>query len=299
MSQVSSEPSFRESVNLMVDKAISVIKLDAGTAKAIKACNAVLQVQFPVKIRGKIEVFTGWRATHSTHRLPSKGGIRYAPYINQDEVEALAALMTYKCAIVNVPFGGSKGGLIIDPAQYGRDELELITRRFTLELVRKGFLSPATNVPAPDVGTGQREMAWIADTYKHLNPEDINQIACVTGKPVYHGGIEGRVEATGRGIQYALREFFRHPQDVKNANMQGSLDGKTCVVQGLGNVGYHAAKFLSEEDGVKITAVIERDGALISDDGINIEDVYQHIIKHKTIKNFPVASFEEKGTPQI
>lgn len=295
MTKIIEEPSFRESVDLMVDKAMTAMKLDAGTAQAIKACNAVLQVQFPVKIRGKIEVFTGWRATHSTHRLPSKGGIRYAPYVNQDEVEALAALMTYKCAIVDVPFGGSKGALIIDPAQYERDELEMITRRFTLELVRKGFLSPATNVPAPDMGTGQREMAWIADTYKHLHPEDINYIACVTGKPVQHGGIQGRVEATGRGVQYALREFFRHPEDVKSANMKGYLEGKTCVVQGLGNVGYHAAKFLSEEDGVKITAVIERDGALICDDGINIEDLFQHIIEHGTIKNFPSATFEEDG----
>ena len=295
MSQIITEPSFRECVDLMVDKAMNVMKLDAGTAHAIKACNAVLQVQFPVKIRGKIEVFTGWRATHSNHRLPSKGGIRYATYANQDEVEALAALMTYKCAIVDVPFGGSKGALVIDPSQYDRNELEMITRRFTLELVRKGFLSPATNVPAPDVGTGQREMSWMADTYKHLHPEDINYIACVTGKPVHHGGIQGRVEATGRGVQYALREFFRHQEDVLKANMQGSLDGKTCVIQGLGNVGYHAAKFLNEEDGVKITAVIERDGALICDEGINIEDLYQHITEHSSIKNFPSASFEENG----
>lgn len=289
------EPSFRKSVDLMVDKAIAVMELDAGTARAIKTCNAVLQVRFPVKIRGKIEVFTGWRATHSTHRLPSKGGIRYAPYADQDEVEALAALMTYKCAIVDVPFGGSKGALLIDPNQYDRDELELITRRFALELIRKGFLSPSTNVPAPDVGTGQREMAWIADTYKHINPDDINYVACVTGKPIHHGGIQGRIEATGRGVQYAIREFFRHPEDVKNAQMNGTLDGKTCVIQGLGNVGYHAAKFLSEEDGVKITAIIEHDGALINDDGIIVEDVYQHILEHRTIKNFPGAAYEENG----
>jgi len=295
MTQTNKEPTFRESVDLMVDKAMTAMDLDAGTALAIKSCNAVLQVKFPVKIRGKIEVFTGWRATHSTHRLPSKGGIRFAPYADQDEVEALAALMTYKCAIVDVPFGGSKGALMIDPSLYDRDELEMITRRFTLELVRKGFLSPSTNVPAPDIGTGQREMAWMADTYKHLHPDDINYVACVTGKPVHHGGIQGRVEATGRGVQYALREFFRHAEDVKTANMAGSLDGKTCIVQGLGNVGYHAAKFLSEEDGVKITAIIERDGALINDDGIHIEDLYQHIIEHKTIKNFPSASFEDNG----
>ncbi len=289
------EPSFRESVNLMVDRAMSATKLDEGTANAIKSCNSVLQVQFPVKIRGKVEVFTGWRAAHSTHRLPCKGGIRYAPYANQDEVEALAALMTYKCAIVDVPFGGSKGALLIDPSLYDRDELEVITRRFTTELVRKGFLSPSTNVPAPDVGTGQREMAWIADAYKHLHPDDINHIACVTGKPVHHGGIQGRVEATGRGVQYGIREFFRHSEDVNSANMSGTLDGKTCVIQGFGNVGYHVAKFLSEEDGVIITAIIERDGALISDEGINIEDLHQHIVEHSTIKNFPGAGFEGNG----
>lgn len=295
MTDTIQEPSFRESVDLMVDKAISVLQLDEGIATAIKACNAVLQVRFPVKIRGKIEVFTGWRAVHSTHRLPSKGGIRYAPFASQDEVEALASLMTYKCAIVDVPFGGSKGALLIDPNLYERDELELITRRFTLELVRKDFLNPATNVPAPDLGTGQREMAWMADTYKHLRPEDINYIACVTGKPIHHGGIQGRIEATGRGVQYAIQEFFRHPEDVKSANMTGTLEGKTCVIQGLGNVGYYSAKFLSEEDGVKITAVIERDGALINDDGINIEDLYQHITEHHSIKNFPGATMDENG----
>jgi len=295
MSQEIQEPSFRESVDLMVDRAITAMDLDPGTAIAVKSCNAVLQVQFPVKIRGKIEIFTGWRAVHSTHRLPAKGGIRFAPYADQDEVEALAALMTYKCAIVDVPFGGSKGALMIDPLLYERDELEKITRRFTLELVRKGFLSPSTNVPAPDIGTGQREMAWMADTYKHLYPDDINYIACVTGKPVHHGGIAGRVEATGRGVQYGIQEFFRHAEDVKAANMQGTIDGKRVIIQGLGNVGYHAAKFLSEDDGAIITAVIERDGALINDDGINIEDLHQHIIDHGTIKNFPGAALEENG----
>ena len=296
MTKIINEPSFRECVDLMVDRAIAAMNLDAGTANAIKSCNAVLQVQFPVKIRGKIEVFTGWRAVHSTHRLPAKGGIRYAPYADQDEVEALAALMTYKCAIVDVPFGGSKGALMIDPKLYSREELEHITRRFTIELVRKGFLSPATNVPAPDIGTGQREMAWIADTYKHLFPDDINYIACVTGKPIHHGGIAGRVEATGRGVQYALQEFFRHPDDVEDANMQGHLEGKSVIVQGLGNVGYHAAKFLSEEDGAKITAVIEVDGALVNDDGIDIENLHQYIIEHGTIKNFPGAQLVENGS---
>lgn len=287
--------SFRQSVDRMVDHAVKAIKLDPCTAAAIKACNSLIQIKFPVKIRGHIEIFTGWRATHSTHRLPAKGGIRYASIVDQDEIEAMAALMTYKCAIVDVPFGGSKGGLLIDPSKYDREEMQLITRRFTLELARKGFLSPSTNVPAPDMGTGEREMAWMADTYKHLFPDDINHIACVTGKPVHHGGISGRKEATGRGVQYALQEFFRHKDAVKGSKMSGSLDGKRIIIQGLGNVGYHAAKFLSEEDGAKIIAVIERDGMLANDKGINIEDLRQYIILNNSVKGFPDARCIKKG----
>jgi glutamate dehydrogenase (NAD(P)+) len=287
--------SFSQSVGFMADRAMQVLSLNAGTAEAIKNCNSVLQVRFPVQIRDKIEVFTGWRAVHSTHRLPVKGGIRYAPYADQDEVEALAALMSYKCALVDVPFGGAKGALLIDPSKYTRDELQVITRRFTMELVRKGFLSPATNVPAPDVGTGQREMAWMADTYKQLHPEDVNHMGCVTGKPVSHGGIAGRVEATGRGVQYAVQEFFRHPDDVKKARLTPGLAGKTFVIQGLGNVGYHAAKFLSEEDDARIIAVIERDGVLRNEKGIVIEELHAYMIEHKTIKGFAGAAFSENG----
>ncbi|KAA3629826.1 MAG: Glu/Leu/Phe/Val dehydrogenase [Proteobacteria bacterium] len=280
----------------MVDRALAVLDLEEGTARAIKACESVFQTRFPVRLSdGRTEVFTGWRAVHSTHRLPVKGGIRYAPYVDQDEVEALAALMSYKCALVDVPFGGSKGALLIDPTQYNRDEMQQITRRFTLELTRKGFLSPATNVPAPDVGTGQREMAWMADTYKHLCPEDINYSACVTGKPVHHGGIRGRVEATGRGVQYAIQEFFRHKADVKKAGMKGGLGGKRIVVQGLGNVGYHAAKFLSEEDGAKIIAVIERHGVVTNDKGIDIEALYQHMLAKGTVEGCKGTKFDRKG----
>ena len=287
--------SFRQSVDCMADRALAVLDIDSGIAEAIKGCNAVIEVRFPVEIKGRVEIFTGWRAVHSIHRLPVKGGIRYATNVSQDEVEALAALMTYKCAIVDVPFGGSKGGLHIDPDKYTRDERQRITRRFTRELATRGFLSPATNVPAPDMGTGQREMAWILDTYKHLYPNDINYVACVTGKPVQQGGIQGRVEATGRGVQYAMREFFRHPEDVKAAGLTEGLEGKSVVVQGLGNVGYHAAKFISEEDGAKITAVIERDGAIINDGGLSIEDVRAHIIEHGGVRDFPGVEYLEDG----
>ena len=287
--------SFRQSVDQMVQNTMSAMGLDPGVANAIRSCDSILQIRFPVEIRGKIEMFSGWRAVHSAHRLPAKGGIRFAPEVDIEEVEALAALMTYKCAIVDVPFGGSKGGLKIDPKQYSRNEMQMITRRFAKELAKKGFLSPATNVPAPDMGTGQREMAWILDTYKQLFPEDINAIACVTGKPVAHGGIRGRTEATGRGVQYAVQEFFRHPDDVKRAHMEGGLAGKRAIVQGLGNVGYHAAKFLKEEDDVIFIAVIERDGAIINEQGIDIHSLYEFTTEHSGLKNFPGGKYEPNG----
>lgn len=279
--------SFQQSVAQMVDHAMQFITLEPGADRAIKACSAILQVSFPVKLRGEIRTFTGWSAVHSTHRLPAKGGLRFSPSIDQDTAEALAGLMTYKCAIMDIPFGGSKGGLCIDPGQYEREEMEHITRRFARELARRGFLSPATNVLAPDMGTGQREMAWIMDTYKTLYPEDINYIGCVTGKPLDLGGMPGRLDATGRGIQYALREFFRHPAAMKEAGLTGSLEGKRIVIQGLGNVGYHAAKLLQEQDGARITAIIERDGALVDDHGLSVEDVHQYMVRTGTVEGFP------------
>jgi glutamate dehydrogenase (NAD(P)+) len=224
-----------------------------------------------------------------------KGGIRYAAVVDEDEVEALAALMSFKCALVDVPFGGSKGGLVIDPREFSEDRLEAITRRFTRELARKGYIGPSLNVPAPDMGTGTREMAWIADAYRSLYPNDLNAMACVTGKPLKQGGIAGRIEATGRGVQYALREFFRHAQDVKRARLDGGLEGKRVVIQGLGNVGYHAAKFLQEEDGAVITAIIERDGALVDEKGLSVEDVAQHLRHTGGLEHFGGVRFEKDG----
>jgi glutamate dehydrogenase (NAD(P)+) len=290
--------TFLENVDRMVDDAFQSLqmKLTPGLEAHVKACHHVVQVQFPVKLSdGRIHVFKGWRAVHSNHRLPVKGGLRYALEVNQNEVEALAALMTYKCALVDVPYGGSKGGLIIDPAQYDEEDLERITRRFARELIDKGYISPGGNVPAPDMGTGPREMAWIADVYKDLNPHEVDYFACVTGKPPSHGGIRGRVEATGRGIQYALREFFRHPQDVKRAGLGGTLDGKRVIIQGLGNVGYHAAKFLSENDGAIITTIIERDGAIIDEKGLDVEAVRRYISEHRGVKGFPGVEYVQDG----
>lgn len=270
---VSGEPGFRESVDLMFNRAVRLMDLSPGLEQKIRVCNSTYTVRFGVRLRGKIETFTGYRSVHSEHMEPVKGGIRYALSVSQDEVEALAALMTYKCALVETPFGGSKGGLCIDPRQWDEHELEQITRRFAYELIKRDLIHPAQNVPAPDMGTGEREMAWIADQYARMNTTDINAKACVTGKPPHAGGIQGRVEATGRGVQFALREVFRHSEDVAKARLSGGLEGKRVVVQGLGNVGYHAAKFLSEEDGCKIIAIIERDGALVDEAGLNVEDV--------------------------
>ena len=236
--------------------------MDPSVTQAIKSCSSIIQVNFPVEIKGELQIFTGWRATHSNHRLSFKDRIRFTQIVTQNEVEALVALMTYKCAIADVPFVGSKGGLLIDPAKYSMEEMQKITRRFAQELIRKGFLSQATNVTATDMSTGEREMAWIADTYKHLHPENIDYAGCVTGKPVSHGGIRGRTEATKRGAVYVLREFFRHQKEVKTAEPSG----KRIVVQGLDNVGYHASRLLEEGD-VKIIAVIEKDGAPINDGG--------------------------------
>ena len=289
------EPSFRESVDMMFNRAVALMDLPPGLEEKIRVCNATYTVRFGVRLRGQIQTFTGYRSVHSEHMEPVKGGIRYAMGVNQDEVEALAALMTYKCALVEAPFGGSKGGLMIDPRQYEEHELEMITRRFAYELVKRDLINPSQNVPAPDMGTGEREMAWIADQYMRMNTTDINGRACVTGKPPHAGGIAGRVEATGRGVQYALQEFFRHPEDVAKANLTGKLDGKRVIVQGLGNVGYHAAKFLAEQDGSKIVGVIERDGAIVDERGINVENLRSWIADHGGVKGFPGGTYVEDG----
>ncbi|MEL7284570.1 MAG: Glu/Leu/Phe/Val dehydrogenase [Pseudomonadota bacterium] len=286
---------FLDSVNMMYDRAVDLLELPEDVAQTIRNCNSTYEVQFSVRLRGQLHSFKGYRSVHSEHMEPAKGGIRYSIEVNKDEVEALAALMTYKCALVEAPFGGSKGGLIVDPSDWEPHELEKITRRFAYELIKRDLINPSQNVPAPDMGTSAREMAWMADEYRRMNPTDINARACVTGKPLNAGGIAGRTEATGRGVQYALQEFFRHADDVSAAGLSGSLDGKRIVVQGLGNVGYHAAKFLSEEDGTKIVGIIERDGAVFNDDGINVEDLKSHLLARLPLDTYPNAQFTANG----
>jgi glutamate dehydrogenase (NAD(P)+) len=276
-------------VSSQFDKAAQHVRLPKVLLEQIKVCNNVYHMQFPVRFGNRYEMFKAWRAEHSHHRKPLKGGIRYSSRVDQDEIMALAALMTYKCAIVNVPFGGSKGGVQIRPRDYSEDQLQQVTRRLTAELIRKQFIGPGINVPAPDYGTGVREMAWIADTYDAFHPGHLDNMACVTGKPLTQGGIRGRTEATGRGVVYALRELFRHPKELKRCGLSGSLEGKRVSVQGFGNVGYHVARILHDEDRARIVAVGEWDGTVYDPEGIDVEALQRHRDKTGTIRRFAGA----------
>ena len=289
MATTNRAPSFFETVNIYFEKAAALTDYPRGLLDQIKVCNSVYAFQFPVRTRRGHEVISGWRVQHSQHRLPVKGGIRFAPEVNEDEIKALAALMTYKCAVVDVPFGGAKGGVKIDTKQYSVEELERTTRRYTAELIKKSFIGPGVDVPAPDYGTGPREMAWIYDTYSAFYPGAIDALACVTGKPVTQGGIRGRVEATGRGIYFGLREVLSQGEEMKALGLSRGLEGKRVIVQGLGNVGYHAAKFC-QEGGCLLVAWAERDGSIHSPKGFDVDAVVRHQKETGSILNFPGAT---------
>ena len=282
--------SFLDQVNRIFDEAAKHTGHEPTLLQQIKACNAVIQFNFPIRRDdGTLEVVSAWRAQHSQHKLPTKGGIRFAADVHEEEVMALAALMSYKCAIVDVPFGGGKGGIRIDASKYSVAELERITRRFTFELVRKNFIGPGLDVPAPDYGTSPREMAWIADTYAQLRPGELDALACVTAKPLGQGGIHGRVQATGRGLFYGVREICRDAALMKSLGLSTGLEGKRVAVQGLGNVGYHAAKFLAEGGGV-LVALSEREGAIANPKGLDLEAVMAHRKATGSILDFPGAT---------
>lgn len=271
-----SHVSFSEQVNRNFDRAAQLSGLPADLLAQIKRSNSIYKLSFPVRRdNGEIEVIDAYRVEHSQHRLPTKGGIRFSTAVNQDEVEALASLMTFKCAVVDVPYGGAKGGVCIDRKLYSPAELERITRRYTFELLQKNFIGPGVDVPAPDMGTGAQEMAWIADTYMQMSRNEIDAIGCVTGKPVEFGGIRGRIEATGLGVYYGIREACAHEGDMKKLGLPTGVTGKRIVIQGFGNVGFHAAKYL-EEHGAKIIAIAEWDGAIRCDDGIDIAVCDKH-----------------------
>ena len=282
--------SFFHSVERSFDKAAQFTPWEKGLLEQIKACNSIYSMRFPVKMDdGRIEVIEAYRVQHSQHKSPCKGGIRFSEEVNQDEVMALASLMTYKCAIVNVPFGGGKGGIKINPRKHSVYELEKITRRYTSELVKKNFIGPGIDVPAPDYGTGEREMAWIVDTYASLKPGEIDAAGCVTGKPITQGGVRGRKEATGLGVFFGIREVCNMPDVMQKLGLSVGVEGKKVVVQGLGNVGYHSAKFFREHGSI-VVAIAEYEGAIFNANGLNEEEVFQHRKRTGTILNFPGAT---------
>lgn len=288
--------SFFDDVCKYVDQAAAYTTYPSGLIEQIKACNSIYKFYFPIRMdSGEYRVITGYRVQHSHHKLPVKGGIRYSRFVNEDEVKALASLMTYKCALVNVPFGGAKGGVQISFREYSVSELERITRRYTSELIKKNFIGPAIDVPAPDYGTGAREMAWIADTYAAFSQSDIDASGCVTGKPIIMHGIRGRNEATGRGVYLGLREAVSFSEDMKKLGLSTGLEGKRVIVQGLGNVGYHAALFL-QEAGAIITGIAEYNGGIYSEKGLDVKAVYNHmkdtgaVLDFKDARNIPESN---------
>ena len=287
---------FLSDTTKFVNKALKHSDISPGLANKIITCNSTYTVRFGVRLRDDIHTFEGWRSVHSEHIEPTKGGIRYDLATHSEEVEALAALMSYKNAIINVPFGGSKGGLRINPDDWSRKEIEKITRRFAQELIKRDLISPSQNVPAPDIGTSSEEMAWIADEYRKIKPTDINAAACVTGKPPTKNGLVGREEATGRGVQYIVREFFKNEDLLKLINFTNSMEDKTFIVQGLGNVGFNAAKFISEENKMKLIGIAEHNGGIYNINGINAEHAKKYFVKHKSFEKYPKATFIKDGS---
>lgn len=281
---------FFRDVSRYFERAAHYTGFSPGILEAVRACNAVYRIRFPVeRDDGEIEVLEAYRVEHSHHRLPTKGGLRFSPDLNQDEVMALAALMTFKSALVDVPFGGAKGGVRIDPHAVSEQFRERVTRRYTAELIKKNFIGPSVDVPAPDYGTGEREMVWIADTFKALNPTQLDAYACVTGKPISLHGIPGRREATGLGVFYGIQQAMEIAEDMKAIGIEPGLAGKRVVVQGLGNVGYHAAHFAQERGGAVLVGVAEIEGAIHAPDGLDVDAVLQHRRETGSILDFPGA----------
>ncbi len=281
---------FFRQVNENFDRAAGYLSIEKGLLKQIKACNSTYHMTFPIRRdNGKVDVVHGWRSVHSSHKMPTKGGIRYALAVDEDEVNALSALMTYKCAVVSVPFGGAKGGVKIDRTKYSKAEIERITRRFTFELIKKNFLGPGVDVPAPDYGTGEQEMAWILDTYRSME-KSLDSDGCVTGKPIHQSGISGRTEATGRGVYFGLNKVCSNKKQMYKLGLSTGLDGKRVIVQGLGNVGYHSAKYLREA-GALIIGVAEYHGGVYDEKGIDVDQLKEHMTETGSIRDYPAGKF--------
>ena len=264
------------------DEAARKLNLDDGIWKVLRYPQREIIVHIPVQMDdGRIEVFTGYRVLHSSSRGPGKGGIRYSPDVNLDEVRALASWMTWKCAVVNIPFGGAKGGVICDPKNMSQGELERMTRRYTAELIE--FIGPEKDVPAPDVNTNEQTMAWIMDTYSMHMRQTVTSV--VTGKPVNIGGSRGRREATGRGISIVTDQALKHLNMVPAET--------TVIVQGFGNVGSNSAKLLWDK-GYKVIGIGEFDGALFNAKGIDISELLEWKARKGTIHGFPGAEAADK-----
>lgn len=295
----SSRRSFFKTVVGFFDKAAAHTDLPPGLLDQIKMCNSIYELKFPVKNDdGSYQIVKAFRVEHSHHKMPVKGGIRYSNLVTEDEVKALAALMTFKCALVDVPFGGAKGGVCIEPRECTVEQLERITRRYTAELVKKNFIGPGVDVPAPDYGTGAREMAWIYDTYSAFNPGQLDAAACVTGKPIQQGGIHGRTEATGNGVFYGVRQALSFKEDCRKLGLDPGIEGKSIVIQGLGNVGYHAARFF-QEGGARIVAIAEYDGAIANPKGIDVEQVQEYRQEKGSIVGFPDSTDLPRNTDAL
>eukprot|EP00007_Cunea_sp_BSH-02190019_P006160 CAMPEP_0174229724 /NCGR_PEP_ID=MMETSP0417-20130205/590_1 /TAXON_ID=242541 /ORGANISM="Mayorella sp, Strain BSH-02190019" /LENGTH=515 /DNA_ID=CAMNT_0015307297 /DNA_START=103 /DNA_END=1647 /DNA_ORIENTATION=- len=292
------EPTFLECVSMYFDKAAKLTGHDQDLLNSIRETDTLVSFTFPLKRdNGSVTTVKAYRAHHSGHRRPTKGGIRYSLLVNEDEVQALAALMTYKCAVVDVPYGGGKGGILIDPKTLSERELESITRSFTTELAKKNFIGPGIDVPAPDMGTGAREMAWIKETYQEFRPDDVNAMAVVTGKPLEHGGIRGRTEATGLGVFYGLRELLHQEAVAKSVGLTPGVEGKRIIVQGFGNVGFYAAKFFHEA-GAKVIGIIEYDGFVYHEDGLDIQKLKEHQTQTGSILDFANCQKSVRGAAE-
>ncbi len=282
---------FFESVCSYFDRAAALSEFSPGILDQVKTCNSVYRMKFPVKDDdGNVVVVEAYRAEHSHHRLPCKGGLRYSLSVTLDETIALAALMTYKCALVGVPFGGAKGGVVIDSRASSVGFRERVTRRLTAELNKKKFIGPSIDVPAPDYGTGEQEMAWIADTYRALNFNDANPYACVTGKPLDMHGIPGRKEATGLGVYFGIKECLSHAEDMEPLGLTPGVEGKRVIVQGLGNVGEHAAHYLHEA-GALVVGISELGGGIYDAAGIDVAKAVGHFREHRSFDGFGAGEF--------
>jgi len=291
--------SFFEQVNKVFARAASFTQHEPTLLEAIRQCNSIYHVSFPVKREdGRIETMQAWRVEHSHHKQPTKGGIRYAETVNEDEVMALAALMTYKCAIVDVPFGGAKGGICLDRRAFTLGELERITRRYTFELVKKRFIGPGIDVPAPDFGTGPREMSWIADTYLAMEAGELNALGCVTGKPISQGGIRGRTEATGLGVFFGVREACDIAEDMRPLGLRTGLTDKTVIIQGIGNVGSHAGQFM-QAAGATVVGVAEREGGVYNPNGLDVTALLDYRRENGSLVGFPGTEFVERSVEML